>query len=521
METLRKNQTRLTVLAILVVLFLMAIQGMSAKDWMITLLRGLSVSAITFLVASGFSLIFGLLDVLNMAHGTLFMIGAYVGWTVYVRPDTFVDILAPLLLLVAGLMLRPLWDALPGLGRLNLPPRLARVLPWLGLALALALVALALSGWPLAMWDLEVPAETPMGHSQLLDQAITLDQPRVAPEPSESGSPLGLLAMLCGGALLAASLTGFARRRGGARADARLPYKVLLAALALALLGLGAYLGNDWLTERLFGLHTTWIALLAVLVTMLSGAALGGLMEVTLIRPLYERPIYQLMITLGLGVSGIEVVRSIWGRVEFTVPKPQVFRGSGEGCPATTLGGWLKHHCATVSLLDGRVRVYNEFFVILVGLAVLLVVWVLLQRSRLGMVIRAGVQDSEMVEALGINVRLVFTLVFALGAALAALGGVIAAPSMGLSPLMGESVLLLALIAMAIGGLTSFPGAAVGSLLVGLLQQFMIKYGQIGIKLPFMDQPFKPTPPLVPASTVLLMVIILLVMPQGLFGRKE
>jgi branched-chain amino acid transport system permease protein len=86
---------------------------------------------------------------------------------------------------------------------------------------------------------------------------------------------------------------------------------------------------------------------------------------------------------------------------------------------------------------------------------------------------------------------------------------------------MGANVLLTALIALAIGGLTSYPGAAVGSVIVGLLQQFIIKYGQIGIQLPFMAKPFKPSPPLVPASTVLLMVIILLLMPQGLFGRKE
>lgn len=126
-----------------------------------------------------------------------------------------------------------------------------------------------------------------------------------------------------------------------------------------------------------------------------------------------------------------------------------------------------------------------------------------------------------MVEALGINVRQVFTFVFALGVGLASLGGVLAAPSMGLNSSMGDSMILNALIALAIGGLTSFPGAAAGSLLVGLLQQFIIKYGQIGINLPFLAEPFKPSPPLVPASTVLLMVIILLVLPRGLFGRKE
>jgi branched-subunit amino acid ABC-type transport system permease component len=86
---------------------------------------------------------------------------------------------------------------------------------------------------------------------------------------------------------------------------------------------------------------------------------------------------------------------------------------------------------------------------------------------------------------------------------------------------MGESFFLNALIALAIGGLTSYPGAAFGSLLVGLLQQFIIKYGQIGIPLPFTDAVFKPSPPIVPASTILLMVIILLILPNGLLGKKE
>ena len=126
-----------------------------------------------------------------------------------------------------------------------------------------------------------------------------------------------------------------------------------------------------------------------------------------------------------------------------------------------------------------------------------------------------------MVEALGINVQRVFTLVFAIGTGLAALGGVIAGPAMGLSPQMGGRLLLLALIALAIGGLTSFPGAAAGAVLVGLVQQFIIRYGQVGINLPFLAEPFKPSPPLVPASTVLLMVIILLILPNGLFGRSR
>ena len=166
----------------------------------------------------------------------------------------------------------------------------------------------------------------------------------------------------------------------------------------------------------------------------------------------------------------------------------------------------------------GRVRTYNEVFVILVGVIVLIVVWLILQRTRLGMIIRAGVQDSEMVEALGINVRRVFTPFLRWVSRW--LRGIIAAPSTGLSTAMGTQVLLLALIALAIGGLTSFPCSS-RCCFAGLMQQFIIKYGQIGINLPFLAEPFKPSPPLVPASVVMLMVIILLVLLNGLSAEAS
>jgi branched-chain amino acid transport system permease protein len=517
METIRKNRVLLITLAVLAVLFLLAVQGMSTSDWVITVFRGVATGAVTFLVASGLSLIFGLLDVLNLAHGALFMIGAYVGWTVYVRPDTFVDVLAPVLLLVAGLLLRPLWDAV--LGRLRVPAVAARIWPWVALALAALLVVVSFAGWPIAKWDPGTPAQSPGTAALGLDTITKAKQARPVPESAGLGGMLAVIGLVGGGVLLAASLSGFAARHGAT--GPTLTAKRLLLPLAALLLGLLVYFTNDGLTAWLLGLHTTWIFLLAMLVATVAGAALGGLMEITLIRPLYARPIYQLMMTLGLGVIGIELVRAVWGRVEFTMPKPAIFVGSGEGCPATSVGGWLTHQCSTFLLLGGRLRTYNEVFALIVGLVVLVAVWLLLKRSRLGMIIRAGVQDSQMVEALGINVRQVFTLVFALGAALAALGGVVAAPAIGLSPYMGGTLLLGALVALAIGGLTSFPGAAAGSLLVALVEQFIIKYGQIGIQLPFMDKAFKPTPPLVPASTVLLMVVILLLMPKGLFGRKE
>jgi branched-chain amino acid transport system permease protein len=499
---------------------------MSTKDWVITTLRGFSTGAVVFLVAAGFSIILGLMDVLNLAQGTLYMIGAYVGWTVYVRPDTFVDLVTPLALISAGLLLQPLWSRL--LDRLTLSRRVARIWPWIVLLLGVALLVFTVARVPLAIWDAENYSDSPISWTQAFDTGQL--SARIEPAGWQDLSPLvGLFALLAGGALISAALTGFGRQQtAGPGADSRarrLPWQTIAIILVLIAIGLGAYLANDALTNFLLNMNRNWLFFLALVIATLTGQGLGSLMEATLIRPLYERALYQIMLTFGLSFVGIEVVRAIWGRQGFTMAKPPLFAGTGEGCPATNLAGWLQYHCSTLEVTIGgemtRIRVYNELFVPLVGLVVLVVVWIVLQRTRLGMIIRAGVQDSDMVEALGINVRQVFTLVFGLGVSIAALGGIVSAPATGLSDLMGGDLLLGALVALAIGGLTSYPGAAVGAVLVGLVQQFMIKYGQIGINLPFLDEPFKPTPPLIPASTVLMMIIILVVMPHGLLGRKE
>ena len=402
------------------------------------------------------------------------------------------------------------------LARFNLAPQLARVWPWISLVLGLGILALTVPRYSLAIWDPEVYTASPITYSLALDQGNL-----ILPEAPGTNS-LGLLVAVFGGmALFALAIVGFRQRQESGMRSNVVQKRPLLIAFSLLIIGLIVHFGNDALTESLLAISTTWRFFLAMAVAGGVGLVLGAIVETTMIRPLYARPIYQLMLTLGLGFILIEVVRAIWGRPEFTMPKAALFKGTGDGCPATSIGDLLAHQCSTVILFDGRLRAYNEIFIILVGLIVLVTVWLILQRTRIGMIIRAGVQDSEMVEALGINVRQVFTAVFALGVGLAALGGVLAAPSVGLSADMGTRFLLLALIALAIGGLTSFPGAAAGAVLVGLLQQFIIKYGQIGINLPFLAEPFKPSPPLVPASVVLLMVIVLLVLPNGLFGKNE
>ena len=564
---------------------LAAMAGLERDDWFATIMQGLSVGALTFLVASGLSLIFGLMDVLNLAHGELFMLGAYVGWTVYTRFDTAVDAAVPILIVLAPFALLPLWrrlanrlraldvnwhvgiwaaalgvaymawlflfalgsgddgavetdggasgaiiliiSAMFAAGGYSLFRRWRshdgsadsvagsmKLTAWSFLVVGAGATVVAITKFPLAIWDAEDFAKSPSNFS------VQVDLGQLAPLPAESfawPAVLAFLALLAGGALIALGLSSF-RGHAGEMTQLTQTHWVGFGGMAVAAIILHLTKGslNDWI----FGLSTTWRFMLAIVVATGIGAAAGAFIETVLIRPLYDRPIYQLMITLGVGFILIELVREVWGRPEFTMARPAAFNGTGEGCPGEGLGGFFSG-CSTVEVFGGRLRVYNEGFIVLVGLLVLIGVTLLLKRTRIGMVIRAGVQDPEMVEALGINVRRVFTLVFSMGCGLAALGGVMAAPSIGLSTGMGAVFLLGAIVALAIGGLTSFPGAAAGAVLVGLIQQIIIRFGQTGISLPFFDEPFKPSPTVVPAASILLMVVILLVLPSGLFGRGE
>ena len=584
-EWLMENRMRASVLAALLFLFIVALAGLEPSDWFPTIMQGLSVGALTFLVASGLSLIFGLMDVLSLAHGEVFMLGAYVGWTVYTRFDTTVDAAVPILLVAAPFALLPLWRRLArrirqldrnwhvaawGIGLVVLyagwfvlfaqgdgeaaeqgasggasgvvmvivtllfagaayglwsrwrhhdgsadaVADAMKLTAWSLLIVGAGAVVTAITKFPLVIWNAEDFAKSPSNYS------VQIDLNTLAPLPPDVFDWPALIAfavLLAGGALVALGLSSLGSGAGdiGRLTGANWAGFVGMVGAAVLL-----QLTKASLNEFVFGLSTTWRFFLAIFIATGIGFVVGAFIEVVLIRPLYDRPIYQLMITLGVGFILIELVREVWGRPEFTMARPAAFNGTGEGCPGEGLGGFFSG-CSTVDVFGGRLRVYNEGFIVLVGVLVLVGVTLLLRKTRIGMVIRAGVQDPEMVEALGINVRRVFTLVFAMGCGLAALGGVLAAPSIGLSSGMGATFLLGAIVALAIGGLTSFPGAAAGALLVGLLQQIIIRFGQTGISLPFLDEPFKPSPTVVPAAAILLMVVILLVLPSGLLGRSE
>ena len=144
------------------------------------------------------------------------------------------------------------------------------------------------------------------------------------------------------------------------------------------------------------------------------------------------------------------------------------------------------------------------------GFALIIVIGVLLQRTRTGIIIRAGVEDREMVQALGINIKMIFTLVFTLGCAVAALGGAIAAPFLGASVKLGNAFLLQAVAVVVLGGMGSYGGTAVASILVGLTLS-VAQNLTIGTNLAVLSS----------IAPMLLLVLVLLLRPSGLFGSSR
>jgi len=241
---------------------------------------------------------------------------------------------------------------------------------------------------------------------------------------------------------------------------------------------LGAYAG-------LTGLALMGRFWLAVPLAILAVALLGALLERTLIRRLYGAdPLAQALLTFGLLLVLDEGVKWLWGPQIRSLPTPEVFRGA--------------------VVLFGVPYPLYRLVVVVVGGVVALTLWLFLEKSRLGAILRAGVADPQMVAALGVNLGLLFPFTFALGAALAALGGVMAGPIASAYPGMGVEVLIKAFIVVVIGGLGSLKGAAVGSLLVGVAETF--------------GQALAPDWAMAVAYAV--MAAVLLWRPAGLFGAE-
>ncbi|HET9495820.1 MAG TPA: branched-chain amino acid ABC transporter permease [Chloroflexia bacterium] len=502
-DILNRNRGLLITVALLALLLIWMSSQYEPRVTASIVLSALTLGALYFLVASGLSLIFGLMDVLNFAHGLFFMLGAYAGYTLYANPRMILNSL-PFVLAFAGGTAVTAWVGRTFLSG-ALSPTASRVLTGAVWGVALALVVLGLNGFDLLV--LAASAATSAGG------AVPTEVAQEAAGPytwrlvwlALAGAALGLLV----------GRRQIAARRRTTRAWLGPLLGVLAIALALAMVPVRAS-GETAILEMSSNVRF----LLALAFGAASGAALGGLVELGMIRPLYSRPIYQVLLTLGLVFVGTELIRGVWGPAGFYMDIPAFFNTRGENCPSPDIISWFSNNCASIMVV-GRPFPSYRIFIILLGIVMFVAIFLLLRRTRMGMIIRAGVQDSDMVQALGINVRRVFTLVFALGTGLAALGGVAAAPFVGVNPGLGQEFLLLAFIAVVIGGMGSYTGAAIGALLVGLARAFGDQLVLSGIQLPGMEEALKLSPSIARASTVLLMAAVLLIRPAGLFGKKE
>jgi branched-chain amino acid transport system permease protein len=186
----------------------------------------------------------------------------------------------------------------------------------------------------------------------------------------------------------------------------------------------------------------------AVIAGSLFVAIVGILMERLIIRHFYNRPHEdQLLVTFGLSICFVEVIRFFFGSLSYLVPAPPLFSG------ITSLGFMF----------------YPTYRVALLGIVAvaLLALYFVLYRTRIGMIVRAGIEDSVMVDSLGIDVYKVFMLVFGIGAMAAGFAGIVNAPVVSIAPDVGEAILVQTFVVVVIGGVGSFPGAIIGGLIAG------------------------------------------------------
>ncbi|HEX3936273.1 MAG TPA: ABC transporter permease [Xanthobacteraceae bacterium] len=241
---------------------------------------------------------------------------------------------------------------------------------------------------------------------------------------------------------------------------------------------LGAFIG-------LSIFHLTGSFWLALVLAPLPVVAIGVLMEMLFLRPLYARGhMDQVLLTFGFTFIFYDLVQTVWGKVVLMLPTPPSLR-------------------STVHIGVGVFSAYR-LFLIGFGFAVALLLWLLLERSRIGAMVRAGVDNAPMAAGLGGNIPALFTGVFGFGVALAALGGIAAGPVLGLYPGMDADILIPAFIVTVIGGMGSLRGAFVGSLLIGIATTFGQAYFQSTAQF----------------LIYLTMTLVLLIRPQGLFGAK-
>lgn len=229
----------------------------------------------------------------------------------------------------------------------------------------------------------------------------------------------------------------------------------------------------------------------------------GLVLELLVFRKLYDRShLDQVLATFGLVMIVNEGVRILWGTSPLTVPMPQLLAGS------IPLVGPLQYPVYRLAIIAA-------------GLVTALGLWLVINHTRVGMLLRAGATNRSIVSALGVNVSRLFTLVFAFGAMLAGFAGAIISPILSVDTGMGESVLILAFVVIVIGGIGSIRGAFLGALLVGVVDTLGRSFGPILLRTIMDPSAASQTGrTLAPMVVYILMAAILFARPAGLFGRN-
>lgn len=247
---------------------------------------------------------------------------------------------------------------------------------------------------------------------------------------------------------------------------------------------------------------TSWTGsfLLGIVAALPAAALCGMIVELLVLRRLYNREhLDQVLATFGLIMFFNEMTRILWGRQPLYLDIP----------------AWLNF---SLELVPGLVYPAYRLAVIGVGIAVAVSLWLLFAKTRLGMQIRAGASNREMVGALGVNINLLYTLVFGLGTLLAGLAGVMAGPIFAVESGMGESILILTFVVIVIGGIGSVRGAVVGALLVGLVDTLGRAFLPSIFRLVFDSATADSAgASLASMGIYILMALVLIVKPKGLF----
>lgn len=244
---------------------------------------------------------------------------------------------------------------------------------------------------------------------------------------------------------------------------------------ASALAYMSGWLGADSIFLNILALFLAFAAALAF------GLVAGWFFEVVIIKPVYHDHLRQILITMGALIVSEQIILAVWGGAPVSVPRPAFLEGS-----------WL--------LGDVTIEIYRAFAFAL-GLAVYIALYFVLKRTRIGLLIRAGVENREMVEALGFKINRLFVGVFMVGSALAALGGAMwAGYETLITPALGGEMMIVVFIVVIIGGLGSVEGTLLGAIMVGLMANYI---GFLAPKLAL-------------ASNMILMMAILLWRPSGL-----